>query len=237
MQLQYESETEVPEDLKKSFVEFKDGDKQVWMHKDLAETKKEAFRHKGDLTQAKQKQDEIARRLSEFEDREKQRLEEQERLEEESKLKNGQHSEIIEDLRSKLEEQNGEWQSKYNSLLDDIRKKEKAAVVNDLASAGTDKTRGELKRLINMDLTFDDDGNLIVLDKDGKATGTTIEEYRAKIKDLYPTLAGESHGKGGQSKSAWSGSGSAKKPSEMTSQERIEFKERDPEGFKRAFNL
>lgn len=50
MQLQYENESDVPSDSKDSFVQFEQDGKQIFMHKDLAESKKTAFRHQGQLS-------------------------------------------------------------------------------------------------------------------------------------------------------------------------------------------
>lgn len=53
MKLQFESEAEVPHESKESFVEFEVDGKNIWMHKDLAEQKKEGFRTLGQLNNLK----------------------------------------------------------------------------------------------------------------------------------------------------------------------------------------
>lgn len=236
MQLQYDTHDAVPEDLRESFTEFKDGENTVFIHKDLAEAKKEAFRFKGDLTQTQKKQQEALERLQQLEEAENTRKSELEAKELESKKKNGQHEEILEHFKTQAEKEKAELKSQLEELTNSVRNEKKASVVNDLASLGTTATRAMLKRLIDLDLTFGDDNNLVVM-LDGKATSLTIDEYKVKLPELYPALVGESHGKGGKSNGAGSGSGSMKKPHEMNSQERIEFKQRDPIGFKQAFNL
>jgi hypothetical protein len=50
MQLQFENESDIPSGDKDSFVPFEQDGKQVFMHKDLAESKKTAFRHQGQLS-------------------------------------------------------------------------------------------------------------------------------------------------------------------------------------------
>lgn len=50
MLLQFENESDIPVESKDSFVPFEQDGKQVFMHKDLAESKKTAFRHQGQLT-------------------------------------------------------------------------------------------------------------------------------------------------------------------------------------------
>lgn len=50
MQLQFSNEADVPQDAKDSFVPFEQDGATVFMHKDLAEQKKETYRNKGQLT-------------------------------------------------------------------------------------------------------------------------------------------------------------------------------------------
>ena len=50
MLLQFENESDIPSGDKDSFVPFEQDGKQVFMHKDLAESKKTAFRHQGQLS-------------------------------------------------------------------------------------------------------------------------------------------------------------------------------------------
>lgn len=197
MQLQYDTQDQVPEDLRESFVEFQDGEKTLFMHKDLAETKKEAYRFKGDLTQAQKAAEEKAAKLKEFEDEKLRIEEERQKAELESKKKNGQHEEILEHYKQQAEQEKTALQQQLDELQNNIKSEKKNGVVSDLAVLGTDSTRATLKRLINLDLDFAEDGNLVVM-QDGKATSLTIDEYKAKLPELYPHLVGESHGKGGQ---------------------------------------
>lgn len=206
MQLQYDTQDAVPEDLRESFVEFKDGDKTLFMHKDLAETKKEAYRFKGDLTHAQKLAQEKSERLQALELAEKQRQEDLEAQELESKKKNGQHEEILEHFKTQAQREKEELQAKLDELSGSIKQKEKTAVVNDLASMGTDSTRAALKRLIDQDLDFSEDGSLVVLEN-GKATSISLDEYKGKLKELYPYLISESHGKGGGRNGNPAGSG------------------------------
>ena len=50
MQLQFDNKSDIPVDSQSSFTEYKDGDKTVYMHKDLAESKISGFRQQGQLT-------------------------------------------------------------------------------------------------------------------------------------------------------------------------------------------
>lgn len=237
MQLQYDTQDAVPEDLRESFVEFKDGDKTLFMHKDLAETKKEAYRFKGDLTHAQKLAQEKSERLQALELAEKQRQEDLEAKELESKKKNGQHEEILEYERAKWAKEKADILAEKEELKTERLKDKKQVEVARLSALGTEKTKVSLDMHINNDIQFDENDNFVIY-IDGKATSLTISEYKAKLPELYPHLIGESHAKGGKTKGATAGSDfSAKKPSEMTSSERLEFKQRDPDGFKQYFNL
>tara|TARA_B100000768_G_scaffold181102_1_gene202880 strand:+ start:1264 stop:1974 length:711 start_codon:yes stop_codon:yes gene_type:complete len=214
MQLQYDTQDAVPEDLRESFVEFKDGDKTLFMHKDLAETKKEAYRFKGDLTHAQKLAQEKSERLQALELAEKERQADLEAKELESKKKNGQHEEILEHFKTQAQRKEEELQAKLDELSGSIKQKEKTAVVNDLASMGTDSTRAALKRLIDQDLDFGEDGSLVVLEN-GKATSINLDEYKGKLKELYPYLISESHGKGGGRSGALGSGGSGGVPATL----------------------
>lgn len=50
MKLQFDNKSDIPSGDVDSFVEYKDGDKQIWMHSDLAESKIAGFRQQGQLT-------------------------------------------------------------------------------------------------------------------------------------------------------------------------------------------
>lgn len=206
MQLQYDTQDAVPEDLRESFVEFKDGDNTVFMHKDLAETKKEFFRAKGDLTHAQRAAQEKAERLQALELAEQERLSLAEQQELESKKKNGQHEEILEHYKTQAQQREDALKAQLDELTNSVRNKDKAAIVSELSAMGTDSNRGVLKRLIDADLTFGDDGGLVVLEN-GKASSLSVDEYKGKLKELYPQLVAESHGSGGGSKGALGSSG------------------------------
>jgi hypothetical protein len=214
MQLQYDTQEAVPEDLRESFVEFKEGDKTLFMHKDLAETKKEVYRFKGDLTHAQRLAQEKSERLQALELEEQQRQADLEARELESKKKNGQHEEILEHFKTQAQKEKEALQAKLDELSGSIKQKEKAAVVNDFSSIGTDSTRGILKRLIEQDLDFSEDGSLVVLEE-GKATSVTLDEYKVKLKDLYPHLVSESHAKGGGRKGSLGSGGTGGVPATL----------------------
>lgn len=225
MQLTYETQEAVPEDLRESFVEFKDGDQSSWIHKDLAEAKKEAYRFKGDLTQTQQQAKAAAERLKALEDAEAERLKKAEQADLDKKEKEGKHDEILAHFKQTAETEKAELQKQLEELQNSVRAEKKGAVVADLSALGTEATRSTLKRLIDLDLSFDD-GNLVVME-DGKATSLTIEQYKAKLPELYPHLVAESHAKGGQANGG-NGSGS---PSGVNAKAQEAKKKGDLKGF------
>lgn len=187
--LVYESESDLPEEGREDFVKFKEGDKEVYMHKDLAEERKQRYRLQGDLTQTKNQLDEFKGKLTDYE-RKQQEIEEAERKKREQSLKeNNQHDEIIEDLKKRLNETENHWKERYNEAIGQLRGTKKESLVNSIVGEyATDKTRRELKRLVSLDLEFDEKGDFVVLGEDGKATSMTVDEYREKIGELYPSL-------------------------------------------------
>lgn len=224
MQIEYATLEEIPEDSRESFEEFKDGDTTMFIHKQLAETKKEFYRTKGDLTHAQKAAQDKSDRLQALEDAEALRIKDREQAELESKKKNGQHEEILADWKAKSEATLSAKDAQIKELEDGIKNKEKSSVVSDIAALGTDSTRAALKRLVDQDLAFSEDGNLVVM-QDGKATSTTIEEYKSKLVDLYPSLVRESHAKGGKANGN-SGSGSptsGKNRSKMSRTEKHDY--------------
>lgn len=50
MQLQHDNQADIPSGDEADFVEFEQDSKTIWMHKDLAESKKTAFRFQGQMT-------------------------------------------------------------------------------------------------------------------------------------------------------------------------------------------
>lgn len=235
MKLRYESKDELPQDLADSFVEFKEGEAVVYLHKDLAEQKKELFRLKGDFTELNKKYGEQSEKVQKILQQEEERQRQREQEEEQNKLKGGQHQEIIDDLKKRLTDKDSEWQQKYNDLIADVRNKEKRAIVAELSTLATESTKKELTRLIALDLSFDENGSIIVLDESGKATSATLDEYKATLKDRYPSLVAEVQPRGGMGQGNAGGAGGHKKPEEYTEAERVELYRKNPDLFKQIF--
>lgn len=116
MQLQFDSKADIPVESAESFVEFQEGEKTVFMHKDLAESKKTAYRFQGQMTNLQKDFDGFKGKITQ-DQATAATLAKQERDDavaaEIAKLKGGEdnHSEV-----HKLEMQQAE--DKYNSLVE-----------------------------------------------------------------------------------------------------------------------
>jgi hypothetical protein len=207
MKIKYNALDEIDEGMRETFVPWKDGDKEIFVHKDYAEDMREHFRLKGDHTELKNKFDESQSRLDELSNAESARRRKEEAEDLDAKKKGGKFDEIISD-----------WETKYQSKeqeIADLRKErlqdKKTTVVQRLANLGTDNSRTKLARLIDQDLSFDDNGSIIVLNTEGKATSQSVEEYESKLRDLYPELVKEVQSNGGQGNGGYnSGAGGSK---------------------------
>lgn len=197
MLLRYENKTEIPKENADDFVSFEEDGKEIFLHKDLAEAKKETYRFKGDLTRVSGDLESAKSKLGELEQAEKDRAEELEKAKRTKQKANGQQDEIIADLEKKLADQEANFAEREKKLVNERRTEQKSALVEKLASAGTDETRRELSRLISLDLAFNEKGGFVVNDVDGKATAQTIDEYADSLAERYPSLVKAVHSKGG----------------------------------------
>lgn len=196
MQIKYDSIDQIDEGAREHFVEWKDGDKTQFVHKDYANDLREHFRLKGDFTELKTKYEQTSSKLDELSAAEQERRRKAEQADFDDKKKNGKYDEILADWERKY----GEAQEKISNLEKQRLNDKKEALVQTLASAGTESSRDKLSRLINQDLGFNDNGDIIVLDASGKATSKTVDEYKSELKNLYPELVSEVQSKGGKGK-------------------------------------
>jgi hypothetical protein len=235
MKLRYENKTDIPENMTASYVEFKEGDKTNFLHVDLADQLKANYRLQGDFTENKRKMSEQSEKLNLLIAADEQRKTDDERRILADKSANGQHDEIIADLRSKLETSEKDWSGKYSTLQKDIRDKEKRAIVAEIAQSGSSKTKRELSRLIALDLAFNENGDIIILDDNGKATSATLEDYKKALPENYPSLVTEVQPSGGMGNGSTGGVGGDKKPEDYTEADRVALHKSDPARFKQLF--
>jgi hypothetical protein len=212
MQIKYDSLDQIEDSLKDSFVKWKDGDKEIYVHKQYADDMKEHFRLKGDHTELKTKFEDNQVKLDALSlaESERKKREDQDSLND--KKKNGKFDEIITDWENKYQTKEQELESMRKERLND----KKQITVERLASMGTDASRSKLARLIDQDLSFDDNGTLVVLNGEGKATSQTMKEYEGTLRDLYPELVKEVHSNGGKGNGGYNGGGGVSKTMKRT---------------------
>lgn len=197
MAIRYESMTAVPEAEKADFVEFKEGDKTVAVHKDYAEAKKNEYRLQGDVTRLTQDSASMKTKLDELTAAEKKRAEEAEAERLKGLSATERQQEIIDSLTRKVDETAAQYEQRVKDAEAKAAAVAKKAALAEVAAVGTEATRAILRRMAAADLEVQADGSIIVLDEDGKATAQTFEEYKASLKTRYPALVSAVQSKGG----------------------------------------
>ena len=98
--------------------------------------------------------------------------------------------------------------------------------------------QGLLAKEIKERLTLDENGNIRVLDLQGKPTALTIDELVTQLKadPTYQDIIVINNSTGSGATGGGFGGGAAKNPKEMTEQERIDLYNRDPVLFKQLFS-
>ena len=193
MQLQFSNEADVPQDAKESFVPFEQDGETVFMHKDLAEQKKETFRNKGQLTSLETKIQSIESSMLEKQNQAVALAEAKALDEYNAKVaalkEQGKHSEV-----NKLEMEM--QQAEHQKTLDALTAKD--TELNDLRSSITDAKKSELAMKIAQsyadprfaDITADliksriveADGMIAMTDANGAAVATDLETINDMLK-------------------------------------------------------
>ena len=193
MQLQFSNEADVPQDAKDSFVPFEQDGATVFMHKDLAEQKKETYRNKGQLTTMESKLKNIESSMLE-QQQQAVALAEAKALDDYNakvaELKEqGKHSEVN---KLEMEMQKAEHQKTLDALT------AKDTELNELRSSITDAKKSELAMKIAQsyadskfaDITADliksriveADGMIAMTDANGAAVATDLEAISDMLK-------------------------------------------------------
>jgi len=193
MQLQFSNEADVPQDAKDSFVPFEQDGATVFMHKDLAEQKKETYRNKGQLTTMESKLKNIESSMLE-QQQQAVALAEAKALDDYNakvaELKEqGKHSEVN---KLEMEMQKAEHQKTLDALT------AKDTELNELRSSITDAKKSELAMKIAQsyadprfaDITADliksriveADGMIAMTDANGAAVATDLETISDMLK-------------------------------------------------------
>lgn len=147
----------------------------------------------------------------------------------------GDKSEEISTLQAKLDDalnKNGEWESKYNGLVEDNRKKtldSEAARIAGTLTKDTNRAKLLQKEISNR-LALEGE-SFSVLDENGKPTISSIDELTSSIKAQYPFLVDGSQASGGGAQGGSGGAANTKKFSDMNATERARFANEKPEEY------
>ncbi len=146
--------------------------------------------------------------------------------------------EKLADEEKRISEQREELTGVKQSLANDKLNN----TVDELAQHAVTSLRPAFKSLIKSFVDVNIDTRAVTyLNDDGSASSLNTEQFvkeLAKRPTFAPFMAGKTPTEGGGfANGGKNGSTVTKKPKDMSSAERLEFKQRDPAGFKKAFNL
>lgn len=225
MQLQFSNEADVPQDAKDSFVPFEQDGATVFMHKDLAETKKESFRNLGQLNTLK---NEFGSFRSSIEEKQAEAVAQAEAAKEAAlqeqmaKLKDsGEHSELhklqmqqMQDKLSTVESSGLEWQQKYDQLNQQIIEKDNSALAMSIATQYTssDMAAGLSKLLVLDGHIKNVGGKAVFTNASGEAVDGNVERYIEVLNQnpMYAGYAKFASSKGGYGSKGGNDSGASK---------------------------
>lgn len=210
MAIRYTDKKDIPENETTDFVEFKEGDATVYLHKDLAESKRDNYRLQGDVTKLTGDTTAMKTKLDELTASEQTRADEAEALRVEGLSAADRQTEIVAGLQKQITDNETKYNRGLQDAADATNSASKATAVADIAASATEANRGILKRMAAADLEMQPDGTIIVLDADGKATPQTVAEYKASLKTRYPSLVSAVQSKGGLGKGGAGGESDTK---------------------------
>lgn len=210
MPIKYETEDQIPADERDQFEKFKEGDKDLFVHKDYAAAKREQFRLQGDVTRLTEQTDGMKSKLDELSAAEKKRQEEAEAERLKGMTDQQRLQEQVENLQKQVGETQAQYEARVKEATDRANSMAKNAVLSKVEGRAAKGNEAILRRMAAADLEMKDDGSFIVLDSDGKATTQTVDEYVDSLKDRYPSLVTAVQSKGGQGKGGAGGDDAAK---------------------------
>lgn len=161
-------------------------------------------------------------------------IDEEKRQAEEEKAKRDGDYEKLERL---MAERQQEQREQYEKLVGDIRKEKVGSALNDVVTRlGAGGTRNEdLRDLLKtrFEFDYDNESGKVTVSGDGI---TSLEQLEKTIQESgrYDAYLAGNQASGGGSPGSQGGGAAGKKLSDMSEKERIEFKQRDPEGFRQA---
>jgi len=163
-------------------------------------------------------------------------IDEEKRQAEEEKAKRDGDYEKLERL---MAERQQEQREQYEKLVGDIRKEKVGSALNDVVTRlGAGGTRNEdLRDLLKtrFEFDYDNESGKVTVSGDGI---TSLEQLEKTIQESgrYDAYLAGNQASGGGSPGSQGGGPAGKKLSDMNEKERIEFKQRDPEGFRQALS-
>lgn len=121
-----------------------------------------------------------------------------------------------------------------NALTD----RDKGSVINDILSSVDDRYKQLVKTQLLQDTSIEYvDGKPVTSIKHGDDVYSSVEAFLDGVKDSEWKHYLKATSLSGAGTKQSNGGSAGKKPQDMTTAERIEFKQNDPVGFKQAFNL
>jgi len=219
MQLQFDNEADIPKGEEKDFVEFEQDNKKVWMHSDLAESKKVGFRHQGQLSTLTKdfetfkadinlKRDEATKtaKAAQAAALEKQKLE----LKDSGKLSELHELELQQaaDKNKSLSDSYTELEKSFTGLQDSLVEKENLQLATKIAGQYVpSELVGSFSKLLMMNHIKNVDGKSVFTNASGDAVDSDMDrviEVLNKDPELkhyakFPGSKGGYGGKGGKS--------------------------------------
>lgn len=231
---------EVPEEFRADYVESEFEGKKGFQHKGVVSLANA-------LNTTKADKDRIKEKFDKYEADELSRIEEMTKKAEAEALEkaksSGEWSQMEEILNQKISDADKralEAEQKVAKRLADIAKKQEQVIASSIAAKySIDGASAALERLISPYVSIDpESGEKTYLDDEGNATSLDDKGFVAELytKAMFkPLLAGITPTTGGGNAKGSKGSKATLKPlKEMTEAERLEFKQRDPDGFRLA---
>jgi len=220
MQLQHDNQADIPSGDEADFVEFEQDSKTIWMHKDLAESKKTAFRFQGQMTNLQKDFDGFKGKITQDQTTAAE-LAKKERDEavaaEIAKLKGGDdnHSEVhklemqqAEDKNTSLSEANVKLQEDFTVLQNSLVEKENQNLATSIASQyAPPHFVDSLSKLLMLSHIKSVDGKSVFTNASGEAVDNDIariievlnKDPQLKHYGAFPDSKGGFGAKGGSS--------------------------------------
>jgi len=160
---------------------------------------------------------------------------------EEAARKKGDVAAIEASWKAKLEQAEAKHAEATKALQDQVYKltvgQTAQALASELSIKGSEAVL--LPHITNrLQVETDENGEVKVrvLDSQGKPSALSIDDLKKEFRSnvAFKPLIVASNASGSGASGGGSGGGAAKKPSEMTTQERLEFQKNDPQGFQAA---